>query len=177
MIRKSSTNDFKSIYDVINEAAQSYKGVIPDEYWKEPYMSKDELKNEIEEGVEFWVYEDKGKIYGVMGIQRKYDITLIRHAYVCPAKQNRGIGGKLLKHLQDLTTRPILIATWSGATHAIRFYKKYGFKIVSREEGVRLQRKFWSTPELKINSSVVFADKRWLKLKSIESTNSINSFS
>lgn len=177
MIRKSRTDDFELVYKIINEAAQSYKGVIPDEYWKEPYMSKDELKNEIEEGVEFWVYEEEGKIFGVMGIQRKHDINLIRHAYVCPAKQNHGIGGKLLTYLQDLTTKPILIATWLGATWAIQFYKKYGFKLVSCEDGVRLQRKYWSTPELKIKSSVVLADKRWLKIKLNECTKSIDSFS
>ena len=163
MIRKCRNSDFDTIYVIINESSQSYKGVIPSEYWKEPYMSKNELKREIDEGVEFFGYEVDGKLVGVMGIQHKQDITLIRHAYVCTSKQNRGIGGKLLSYLQELTTEPILIATWSSATRAIQFYKKHGFQLLFQEEGDRLQRKYWSTPEHKIKASVVFADQKWFK--------------
>ena len=92
MIRQCRHRDFEILYAIINEAAQKYKGIIPDDCWKMPYMSKDELKHEIDEGVVFWGFEAEGELIGVMGIQQIQDVTLIRHAYVRPAQQHRGIG-------------------------------------------------------------------------------------
>jgi GNAT superfamily N-acetyltransferase len=162
MIRKCIASDFERIYEIINDAAQAYKRIIPAEYWKEPYMSRDELRHELDEGIEMWGYEENGKLTGVMGIQHRQNVTLIRHAYVCTSRQNQGVGGKLLSHLIELTKEPVLIATWSKAIWAIRFYEKHGFKLLSREEGNQLQRKYWSSPEIKIKSSVVLADENGL---------------
>jgi len=140
-----------------------YKGVIPAEYWKEPYMSRDELRRELDDGIEMWGYEDDRELVGVMGIQHRQNVTLIRHAYIYTSRQNHGVGGELLSHFKELTDEPILIATWSNAVWAIRFYEKHGFRLVSQEEGNRLQRKYWSSPEIKIKTSVVLADEKWFK--------------
>ena len=164
MIRKCNASDFERIYEIINDAAHAYKGVIPEEYWKEPYMSRDELMRELDEGIEMWGYEQNAKLIGVMGIQHRQGVTLIRHAYVCTTRQNQGIGGKLLSYLIELTEEPILIATWSNAIWALRFYEKHGFRLVSREEGNRLQRKYWASPEIKVNASVVLANEKWFNL-------------
>lgn len=161
MIRQCDSSEFEIIYEIINDAAQAYKGVIPGDRWKEPYMSKDELQHEIDEGVIFWGYEEDGELVGVMGIQHVQDVTLIRHAYVRTTKQNQGIGGILLSHLRKQTTRPILIGTWADAVWAIRFYEKRGFRLVSSEEKTRLLRKYWSVPERQIETSVVLADQKY----------------
>jgi N-acetylglutamate synthase-like GNAT family acetyltransferase len=95
MIRRCTNSEFEIIYEIINDAAKAYKGVIPTDCWKEPYMSKDELRHEIDdEGIIFWGYEENSKLVGVMGIQHVRDVTLIRHAYVRTVKRNQGIGGK-----------------------------------------------------------------------------------
>jgi GNAT superfamily N-acetyltransferase len=161
MILKCNADDFERIYEIINNAAQVYKGIIPAKYWKEPYMSRDELREELDNGIEMWGYEENGELVGVMGIQHRQNVTLIRHAYVCTARQNKDIGGKLLSHLRELTAEPILIATWSNAVWAVRFYEKHGFRLISREEGYRLQRKYWESPEVKINASVVLVNEKW----------------
>ena len=109
MIRKCDDRDFETIYQIINEAAQVYKGIIPADRWKDPYMPREELRHEIDAKVRFWGYEEDGKLLGVMGIQDVQDVTLIRHAYVRTAQQNKGIGGELLTHLRNLTSRPILL--------------------------------------------------------------------
>ena len=164
MIRQCGDNDFEIIYSVINDAAEAYHGVIPEDRWKVPYMSRDELRYAIDEGVVFWGYEDNGELTGVMGIQDIQDVTLIRHAYVRTAKQNQGIGGKLLSDLLKQTTRPILIGTWADALWAIRFYEKHGFRLVSPEEKNRLLKKYWSIPGRQVETSVVLADQKWFKL-------------
>lgn len=161
MIRRCDDSEFEMIYSIINDAAKAYKGVIPVDCWKEPYMPKNGLRHEIEAGVVFWGYEENGKLVGVMGIQHIQDATLIRHAYVCTSKQNQGIGGNLLSYLRKQTTRPILIGTWADAVWAIRFYEKRGFRLLSSEEKDRLLRKYWSIPERQIETSVVLADQKW----------------
>ena len=125
---KSSGKDFDTICEIINDASIAYKDIIPTDRWKEPYMSKEELKIQINEGVEFWKYEEDNEIKGVMGIQFKNDVTLIRHAYVRTAARQKGIGGKRLKHLITVTETPVLIGTWEDASRAISFYEKHGFR-------------------------------------------------
>lgn len=163
MVRKCDESDFEAIYQIINEAAQIYKGIIPADRWKDPYMPREELKHEIDAHVCFWGYEEEGELLGVMGIQDILDVTLIRHAYVRTAQQNRGIGSKLLSHLRTLTSRPILLGTWADATWAIRFYEKHGFHLVTPEEKDRLLKKYWSIPDRQIETSVVLAEENWLE--------------
>jgi GNAT superfamily N-acetyltransferase len=159
MIRPCDDKDFDSIYSIINEAAQIYRGVIPEDRWKEPYMSRDELQHEIDEGVVFWGYQQGVELVGVMGSQHVQDVTLIRHAYIRPANQNQGIGGKLLSELRTQSDRQILIGTWAAAVWAIRFYEKNGFRRVSPREKDRLLKKYWSIPERQVETSVVLADQ------------------
>jgi len=161
MIRRCEETDFDAIYEIINEAAEVYKGIIPADRWKEPYMPRDELRHEIDADVQFWGYEEGGELLGVMGIQDVLDVTLIRHAYVRTAQQNKGIGGRLLSHLRTLTSRPILLGTWADATWAIRFYEKHGFRLVTPEEKDRLLRKYWSIPDRQIETSVVLVEESW----------------
>ncbi len=161
MIRQCNDRDFEIIYSIINDAARVYKAVIPEDRWKEPYMSGDELKHEIDQGVVFWGYEEDGELIGVMGIQHIQDVTLIRHAYVRTARQHQGVGKKLLSKLRRQTRRPILIGTWADAVWAIRFYEKNGFRPVSSEEKDRLLKKYWSIPGRQVETSVVLADQTW----------------
>ncbi|MHB9129477.1 MAG: GNAT family N-acetyltransferase [Armatimonadota bacterium] len=158
MIRPCTDADFDAIFTIINDAAQAYQGVIPADRWKEPYMSRDELRHEMAEGVLFWGFEEDGELVGVMGIQHVKDVTLIRHAYVRTVKRSRGIGGQLLAFLRAQTDRPLLIGTWAAAEWAIRFYEKHGFRCVSAEEKNRLLKIYWSVPERQIATSVVLAE-------------------
>lgn len=159
MIRRCSEPDFEAIYQIVNDAAIAYKGIIPADRWREPYMPRAELRHEIDAGVCFWGIVDEGQLAGVMGIQDVLDVTLIRHAYVRSALRGRGIGGRLLEHLVTLTDRPLLVGTWAAATWAIRFYERHGFRLVSAEEKGRLLRKYWSIPERQVETSVVMAQR------------------
>jgi GNAT superfamily N-acetyltransferase len=158
MIRQCNDNDFKTIFSIINDAAIAYRGVIPEDRLKVPYMSQEELQHEIDDGVIFWGYEDAGELIGVMGIQTVQDVTLIRHAYVRPDRQQAGIGRKLLTELRQKAANPLLIGTWADAFWAIRFYEKHGFRLVSPEEKYRLLKKYWNIPDRQVETSVVLAE-------------------
>jgi len=161
MIRRCNDADFDAIYEIINDAATAYENVIPSDAWADPYMSRDELRRDIADGIVFWGREIDGKLAGVMGIQDVQDVTLIRHSYVRTARRNQGIGGALLSHLRGLTPRPLLVGTWADAAWAVRFYEDHGFQLVSPAEKDRLLRRYWSVPERQIEASVVLADERW----------------
>ena len=124
-------------------------------------MTDEELKKQIDEGVQFWGYKEDSEIIGVMGIQFKEDVTLIRHAYVRTSKRNKGIGSKLLEHLYAISTTPVLIGTWADAKWAIIFYQKHEFRLLATEEKNNLLRKYWTIPARQIETSVVLASAGW----------------
>ena len=115
MIRDCVAGDFEAIYEIINDAAQAYRGIIPPDCWHDPYMPREELREEITAGVAFLGYVRDGELAGVMGTQDVQDVTLIRHAYVRTGQRNQGIGGELLAKIMDGATRPVLIGTWADA--------------------------------------------------------------
>jgi len=161
MIFKCEQTDFQEIGDIINDAAAAYKDVIPADTWHEPYMSEEELKEQIEQGVQFWCYKENEEMIGVMGIQDKGDVILIRHAYVRSIYRNKGVGSKLLAHLASISKKPVLIGTWAAATWAIKFYQKHGFRLLSKSETETLLSKYWTIPARQLETSVVLAGPDW----------------
>jgi len=161
MIYQLANDDARAILAVVNDAAVVYKGKIPCDMWKEPYMPAEELKEEIPSGVQFYGWKENNALIAVMGIQAVDDVTLIRHAYVLTAQQRKGLGQELLKHLPGLAaTRQVYVGTWEAASWAVKFYEKNGFELVSKAEKNRLLRKYWKIPERQVETSVVLQLKR-----------------
>ena len=160
-IRPATGADTATIHEIINDAAQAYKGAIPADCWHEPYMPLAELEAEIGKGVRFYCATQGDRVIGVMGIQDVKEVTLIRHAYVRTASRRHGIGQALLDHLNRLTTRPVLIGTWKAATWAIRFYEKNGFQLIGDAEKNRVLPRYWTIPARQVEESVVLVDARW----------------
>ena len=155
MIRRCTDDDVPAMDVIINEAASAYRGVIPADCWHEPYMKRSDLVAEIAAGVEFWGWDDAGVLAGVMGLQHVRDVTLIRHAYVRPLHQGRGIGGALLTELAGRTAGALLVGTWASAQWAIRFYERHGFRLVGAEEKDRLLSDYWNISSRQRQTSVV----------------------
>jgi GNAT superfamily N-acetyltransferase len=166
MIRCCGDRDFDTIWEIINDGARAYKGTIPADCWTEPYMSRQDLREEMDDGVAFWGYEVGGALVGVMGIQPVEDVTLIRHAYVRSERQKEGIGGRLLFHLRELANCPVLIGTWADAVWAIRFYEKHGFRLVSQRQKENILQRYWQIPARQAETSVVLADAKWREVNS-----------
>jgi GNAT superfamily N-acetyltransferase len=153
MIRKCQAEDTGKIYRIINEAAKAYEGVIEADCYHQPYMPEEELEQEMKRVI-FYGWEVGGELVGIMGIEPIKDVTLIRHAYVLPQYQKRGIGRRLLDHLKGLaTTRSLLVGTWAAAYWAIDFYRKHGFSLLPDKDS--LLAKYWDIPPRQIETSVV----------------------
>ena len=154
-IRLSRAHEWSAILEIINDAAEAYRGVIPPECWHEPYMSTAELVGEMAEGVVFWVLEQDNELTGVMGLQDKGGVDLIRHAYVCTRHRRQGIGSELLRRVEAQSEKPILIGTWAAATWAIDFYRAHGYQVTSNAVKTALLRRYWTVPERQMATSVV----------------------
>jgi N-acetylglutamate synthase-like GNAT family acetyltransferase len=170
IIRKAVDADFAAILAIINDAARAYHGVIPADRWHEPYMPAEELAGQMAEGVVFWVAEQDGRLAGLMGMQDKGDVALVRHAYVSPTAQRAGVGTRLLRHVEGMVDKPILIGTWAAASWAIEFYRRNGFTVVPSDDKDRLLRTYWSIPSRQVETSVVLADRRWMERQPRAST-------
>jgi GNAT superfamily N-acetyltransferase len=157
-IRRCRDDERAAILGIVNAAAEAYRAVIPPDRWHEPYMPAHELEREIAAGVAFWGYQADGTLAGVMGLQAVRDVDLVRHAYVRPGNQGRGIGGALLAHLQRMSNRRMLVGTWAAADWAITFYQRRGFELVSPARKTALLKTYWSIPDRQIETSVVLAN-------------------
>ena len=158
--RRCGDEERGEILAIVNAAAEAYRGVIPADRWREPYMPADELDAEIASGVRFWGWEEDGELVGVMGVQAMDGLDLIRHAYVRPDWQRRGVSAALLEHLLAIGARRVLVGTWAAAGWAIAFYERHGFALVSPARKDELLRTYWSIPDRQIETSVVLALER-----------------
>ena len=156
MIKEYKQNNTSEILNIINNASIKYKGIIPDDCWKEPYMSKKELLDEFSDGGCMYGYHQNDKLIGVIGVQEVKDVILIRHAYTLSSYQNRGAGSALIEYLlkKNQDSR-LLVGTWKDATWAIQFYQKFDFIIHTKEETTLLLKKYWKIPTKQIENSLV----------------------
>jgi N-acetylglutamate synthase-like GNAT family acetyltransferase len=127
-------------------------------------MTKKELKEQIEDGVKFSCYIENNKVLGVVGIQDKTDVNLIRHAYVMTIERKKGIGTILINELQNSSNKPIIIGTWKAAHWVISFYERHGFFIVTEEEKNILLRKYWNIQDRQVETSIVLAEENYKQI-------------
>jgi GNAT superfamily N-acetyltransferase len=160
-VREATELDVETIFEIVNDSARAYKGVIPEAAWHEPYMPTEHLRSEIAKGVRFYCCDVDGRTMGVMGIQDVKDVTLVRHAYVRSESRSQGIGRTLLESVTRLTARPVLIGAWRAASWAIRFYQNNGFTLLDEHGKTQALATYWTISPFQAEESVVLADRRW----------------
>ncbi len=154
-IQRCSVTEHQAIRLVINDASKAYKGVIPADCWKSPYMSEAELEAEVAAGVFFWGLSVQGALVGVMGLQHCDGVDLIRHSYVRRSWQGQGIGCALLVEVEGYSKGQILVGTWAQATWAIGFYQANGYRLLNKSEKSVLLGQYWQIPARQARASVV----------------------
>ena len=153
-------SEAKEIYHVVDDGSKRYKGIIPADRYREPYMPMNELLKEMKR-MRFYGYRKDLKLLGVMAKEKIKDVTLLRHAYVLQDFQNQGVGAKLLRFIEKgVDTKWLLVGTWLAAEWAIDFYRHLGYELMPNKED--LLRKYWDIPERQIETSCVLG-KRIMK--------------
>jgi len=157
-VRDCTVSDLDQMYRIVNSAAKAYEGVIPADRYREPYMPVEELRREMKR-MTFFGWEEGEGLVGVMGLEAVKGVSLVRHAYVLPASQKRGIGARLLQHAKEVFAgERLLVGTWADAYWAVDFYKKHGFRLCPDKDS--LLKKYWNVPARQIETSVVLEFER-----------------
>ena len=149
--------DAREIYGVVNDAADAYRGVIPEDCRREPYMPMEEVQEEMKR-TRFYGFRKEMELLGVMGKERVADTTLIRHAYVAGRHQRKGVASRLLGLIErQVDTEWLLVGTWQAASWAIDFYRRHGYELLPNKD--ELLKRYWKIPDRQIETSVVLGKK------------------
>ena len=159
VLRPCTAEDLETIREIINDAAMAYRGVVPAQIYREPWMTAEQLQQELAAGVKFVGFERQGQLQGVMGVQDIEDVTLIRHSYVRTTERGHGIGDRLIENHLAECQRPMLVGCLKAMTWAIRFYEEHGFRLVSEQERDKLRAKYWKLSAEHVVNSVVLTDR------------------
>ena len=133
MIRRASQGDADAMLHVINRSnAESYRGIIPAEYFKDPVLSRAELIGLLTR-MEFYVYQEDGAVVGVSALSRRSEaVGELRWVYVLPEHQRKGVGTALVESLERKAREngmsDMMLFTDENAVWAIKFYEKLGYR-------------------------------------------------
>jgi GNAT superfamily N-acetyltransferase len=156
IIRECNQADADTLYRVINEAAKAYQPVLAAAAYHEPQMTMNELLRELER-VKFLAYTESAEVLGVMGYEYVGDVALIRHAYVRPEAQRKGIGSLLLERTEETILKSgrvsrIIIGTYTAALWAVSFYEEHGYRKSKNPQSVL--GKYYEIPEVQALNSL-----------------------
>ena len=129
MLRKACIKDVKEIQALINGFA------------KRDLMLPRSLNELYENLRDFWVYEDRGRVYGCGALHICWDnLAEIKSLAVKTDRQKKGIGSMLVKSCIDeavgLGVKKIFVLTYRP-----RFFKDFGFKKI---KNTALPHKIWA---------------------------------
>lgn len=125
MIRKAHLADLPSVLDIWLQTNLEVHSFISPHYWQN---NVDYMKQVLPQA-EVFVYEDKNKIMGFVGLEKDY----IAGIFVSKKFRSQGIGKQILDFLKS--THPTLsLSVYAKNQKAIRFYQRESFRII--DEGM-----------------------------------------
>jgi len=134
-IRRAVEKGLEELLAVINTTNRLfYKGIVPPERFKDPFMSYGELKEEFKRK-DFYLYKLGGRIAGVAAFEvsqaHLIKVGVVTRMYVLPESQRRGIGSLLISEIESIAkernVQDILIPTDPKARWAVSFYKRLSY--------------------------------------------------
>ncbi len=157
-IRRCEATDAERIRLIINQSAAAYDTIMEPGFKDGDYMPLEQLLAEMDKMV-FYAVDNGGLPVGVMAYQPLKDRALLRHAYVLPACQRLGLGGRLLAHIEAQAVadgyKELLVGTYAENSWAIAFYQKHGFAAAADPRD--LLDRYWDIPQCQAAASVVLA--------------------
>ena len=125
MIRKAHLADLPSVLDIWLQTNLEVHSFISPHYWQN---NVDYMKQVLPQA-EVFVYEDKNKIMGFVGLEKDY----IAGIFVSKEFRSQGIGKQILDFIKS--THPTLsLSVYAKNQKAIRFYQRESFRII--DEGM-----------------------------------------
>jgi GNAT superfamily N-acetyltransferase len=153
-IRLLTPADRDAALDVINRAALWYREFLPTGEFHSPEMTPAQWDAEAARMVWHGAF-DTHALVGVMGLERKADAALVRHGYVLPDWQRRGVGAALLTHLERAALPARIIVGTYAANHKARaLLEKSGYTL--SPDSAAVLRRYYAIPEDRLLASVTY---------------------
>ena len=160
-IRTLTAADWDAAVNVINTAARWYRDFLPPDELHDPEMTAAQWDDEARRLAWYGGFLD-GALVAVMGLDYSRDAALLRHAYVLPDQQHRGIGLRLGEHLESEARREgaarcirrIIVGTYARNYKARGALEKAGYTL-SADSGTIL-REYYAIPEDRLRASVTY---------------------
>jgi len=154
-IRPLTLGDRDAALAVINTAARWYRDFLPPEDVHEPEMAPEQWEAEARRLTWYGVFHDN-VLVAVGGLERVRDAALLRHGYVLPEHQRRGVGALLREHLEHQAhgADRIIVGTYAGNYKARGTLDKAGYRLSADPQAVL--RAYYSIPEDRLKSSVTY---------------------
>jgi GNAT superfamily N-acetyltransferase len=154
-IRALVPGDRDAALAVINTAARWYRDFLPPEDVHDPEMTPEQWEAEARRLAWYGVF-DGDVLVAVGGLEHVRDAALLRHGYVLPEYQRRGVGARLREHLEHEAhdVSRIIVGTYAGNYKARGALAKAGYRLSADPEAVL--RAYYAIPEDRLRSSVTY---------------------
>ena len=154
-IRALTPRDRDAAVSVINTAARWYRDFLPPADVHDPEVTPDQWDAEARRLTWYGVF-DGDVLVAVGGLELVRDAALLRHGYVLPEHQRRGVGALLREHLERQVrgVSRIIVGTYAGNYKARGALDKAGYRLSADPEAVL--RVYYAIPEDRLRSSVTY---------------------
>ena len=155
IIRRLDRTHREQAVSLINEAAQWYREFLPEAEVAGPEMTAEEWDAEALRMTWYGAFVED-QLVGVMGAENVHDVVLLRHAYVRPDRQRRGVGSALVRHAENRVSGGgrIVVGTYAANHKARNALERAGYRLSDDPEAVL--RAYYDIPEDRLLSSVTY---------------------
>jgi GNAT superfamily N-acetyltransferase len=158
-VRALTAADRDSALHVINTAARWYREFLPEDELHDPEMTASDWDGESERMTWYGAFDDE-RLTGVAALEYIEDVALLRHAYILPGHQRRGIGSLLTRELEAVIegVDRIIVGTYRGNFKARGVLEKLGYLECTNSDEVL--RAYYSIPEERLRASLAYEKLR-----------------
>ena len=124
-IRRLASGDRSEAVEVINAAARWYREFLPPEEMHDPEMDEAAWEAEARR-MTWWGAFVGSTLVGVMGSEPIGEVALLRHAYILPGHQRKGVASALVEFIEERLpgVSRVIVGTYAANYKARGYWRR-----------------------------------------------------